>query len=393
MSSFVGFEVLRKDPFRVFFPVGVLVGIFGSMLWPLAAWKPEVFGYPSEGHRYLMIAGFLLAFVIGFLMTAIPRFTKTSTCSGIELISAIFLFALSHGAFLFLGIKVFFAGTALSVLVLVRFGLSRLAKRKDNPPSTFIFVGAGILLLGVCSILSMFNWNSQADLLIKNLFFQGSVLCLIIGVGSRLLPGIFGWAEIISEQRRIYERPIPYLKVVPKGLFVCVVCLITSFFIETLYLEYLGQWIRAVLISTIATYYWRLHRFPRNKTFLTAFLWISGWCILLGVVLDVFGVLPRADALHLLFVGGFSLMTLMIASRVTIAHCGGSGLFNENSNILLLVGVLVILSAFGRILSALSPAGYLQSLGVFGLVWAVALVTWGVAFIPAMLFGSRVVES
>ncbi len=389
MKSFVSFEVIKKDPFRIFFPLGVLVGIFGSMLWPLAAWRPAVFGYPTEVHRILMIAGFLLAFVIGFLMTAVPRFTKTSTASGVELISAVLLLVLSLGAFLFFGITVFLSGTFLSVLALVRFGSLRFVKRKDNPPSTFVFVGVGILLLGVSSVLSIFSWSVQTDLLVKNLFSQASVLCLIVGVGSRLLPGIFGWTEIVSAQRKIYERPIPFLKAVPKALFACVVVLIASFFVEAFYMNNLGQWIRAVLISGIAAYYWKLYRFPINRNFLTAFLWISGWFVLLGIVLNALGVLSHADSLHLLFIGGFSLMTLMIASRVTIAHCGESPLLNENSIILLLVGVLIFLSAVGRTLSTFSPAGYLPSLGAFGLAWSVALVIWGVVFIPAMLLTNK----
>ena len=63
---------LRAEPFRMFFPLGVFLGLVGVAIWPL------YFGgflemYPGTGHTRLMGQGFFGAFIFGFLGTALPR--------------------------------------------------------------------------------------------------------------------------------------------------------------------------------------------------------------------------------------------------------------------------------------------------------------------------------
>src|SRR4051812_38435254 len=65
-----------SNPFRLFFPLGILFGIIGVGHWVLwsVGWKiPEI----ALAHAALQTQGFLASFVIGFLMTAFPRFTGT----------------------------------------------------------------------------------------------------------------------------------------------------------------------------------------------------------------------------------------------------------------------------------------------------------------------------
>ena len=71
-----------EEPFRLFFPLGLVSGIVGLVLWPLFLWG-TVSIYPGIVHARLMIEGFMGAFIIGFLGTAGPRllsaphFTRT----------------------------------------------------------------------------------------------------------------------------------------------------------------------------------------------------------------------------------------------------------------------------------------------------------------------------
>ena len=68
------------EPFRIFFPAGILIGIAGVALWP-AYYAGLVVTYPGTGHARLMIEGFMASFIIGFLGTAGPRITTTSPFS------------------------------------------------------------------------------------------------------------------------------------------------------------------------------------------------------------------------------------------------------------------------------------------------------------------------
>ncbi|MDP0494831.1 MAG: NnrS family protein [Verrucomicrobiota bacterium JB024] len=64
--------VAEGEPYRVFFAVGTLLGVFGVSMWPAYAWG-LVDVYPGQTHARIMIEGFLSCFVVGFLGTAFPR--------------------------------------------------------------------------------------------------------------------------------------------------------------------------------------------------------------------------------------------------------------------------------------------------------------------------------
>ena len=49
----------------------------------------------------------------------------------------------------------------------------------------------------------------------KNLQYEGAIVAIILGVGSRLIPGIFGHLEIVQTQKSQNDKQLPYLKTVP----------------------------------------------------------------------------------------------------------------------------------------------------------------------------------
>src|SRR5207244_12233135 len=65
-----------SDPFRLFFPLGIVLGVAGVSIWP-AYWLGLTPGFSGRAHAFVQADGFLYAFVAGFLLTAIPRFTGT----------------------------------------------------------------------------------------------------------------------------------------------------------------------------------------------------------------------------------------------------------------------------------------------------------------------------
>src|SRR5262245_59599631 len=65
------------DPYRIFFPLGVLMGIAGVSIWPLFYWGWTQ-GYSGRAHAFVQTNCFLYAFIAGFLWTAVPRFTGTN---------------------------------------------------------------------------------------------------------------------------------------------------------------------------------------------------------------------------------------------------------------------------------------------------------------------------
>ena len=66
------------DPYRIFFPLGIILGAIGVSIWPLYYYGVTE-GYSGRAHAFTQTDGFLYAFIVGFLLTAIPRFTGTRT--------------------------------------------------------------------------------------------------------------------------------------------------------------------------------------------------------------------------------------------------------------------------------------------------------------------------
>src|SRR5262249_57767801 len=65
-----------REPYRVFFPLGMLFGLCGVAIWPLYSFGVTA-TYSGRSHAFVQIFGFLYAFIAGFLLTAVPRFTGT----------------------------------------------------------------------------------------------------------------------------------------------------------------------------------------------------------------------------------------------------------------------------------------------------------------------------
>src|SRR3989338_3766696 len=74
---------LRREPFRICFPLAVLVGLLGVNHWLAYAlgWSAMSSGFYHAG---LQVA-YMLGFIAGFLLTALPRFSSTPPATSVEL--------------------------------------------------------------------------------------------------------------------------------------------------------------------------------------------------------------------------------------------------------------------------------------------------------------------
>src|SRR5207237_10323488 len=76
MPSAAG-SIWRREPYRLLFPLGVLLAWAGVLHWFLLA--TGVFSeYRSIFHAFAQIEGFMTCFAVGFLFTLIPRRTATA---------------------------------------------------------------------------------------------------------------------------------------------------------------------------------------------------------------------------------------------------------------------------------------------------------------------------
>lgn len=360
----------RNEPYRFFFPLGTLFLLWGTLIWLPQIWNTS--DYPVLAHRYLMLNGFSASFIAGFLMTAVPKFSQTETARPFEII-LFFIFTIAGLIAAFLNLENYaYAFSALQAGSILLFLARRILKRKVNPPYSFLFIFAGIILWIVSGLMGIFTASDA----FKNLHYEGSIAAIILGVGSRLVPGILGHVEIVQSQRAHYETPKPFLMTVPLHYYGMIFTFVLSYFFN----DPVGISIRAAIVLTVGIFYWKLYQTPKDKTALTWNIWISCWLILGSFLLKAVWPQGFIHASHSFFISGIVLLTLLIATRVLQSH-GPKDKNLENLKLLYVVTFLIILASATRISAYLLPELYLRHLAYSSLVLAAAVILWAYRYL------------
>lgn len=373
------------DPYQLLFPIGIVHAMTGAAIWIF--YFSQKVPYPGQFHAHHMFSGFLLSFAAGFLLTAIPRFTGARRCSSRELVIAVAISVLSF----------VFDHSAIALIMLLfvsGFILRRLSEKSYNPPPHFIFLPAG-LLLGIAgsAILTLveLSWLDSRFALTGKLFlYYGTMLAFLLGIGAKLISALLGWAPVPTHQ----IKPLNTLKLdaveSPKILTPPVFQLslfLLGFILEALSLPELGRALRAACATWIGVQYWHLHRRPRSPGKLSFWIWISAWTLVIGLWVHTLFPSLGVHAAHLIFMSGFGLLTLLVASRVTLAHGGYALELESSSRIYAATSILIILAALTRF-TAVWTDSYFQHLAYAAAVWVIALAAWSIFFIPKILFHS-----
>jgi uncharacterized protein involved in response to NO len=366
-----------KEPYRLLFPLGTLFLLAGSLVWLPQLWSPG--DYPVLMHRYLMVNGFVGCFIGGFLMTAVPKFSQTSSARPWE--PLLFLMIIAIGlAFAYAQMeKIAFLFSALQALTLLVFLFPRMLKRKMNPPYSFVFVFSGLLMWFLSGLgIFLTDWEE-----FHALHFEGAIGSIILGVGSRLIPGILGHVEVVQAQRKIYESPESLLKVIPLHFYFLMFAFIGSYFLN----DYPGSILRALIFCVIGFFYWRIWQMPKDKSALTRCLWLCGWLIVVSFALKASWQEGYIHASHAFFIAGIVLLCLLIAIRVLQSH-GPQDKRIENKKVIYVVTSLVVLAASTRVSAILMPDHYLSHLGYSSLVLVTAILLWSYHFLRYSLMVS-----
>lgn len=372
--------VAAGEPFRLLFPLGTLIGIFGVALWPLFIWKVTP-AYPVTMHSRIMIEGFLTSFVVGFLGTALPRLIGSPKLSLVE--AGGFAAALCGVAWLqgtgrtLSGDVLFFCLIATLIFLMS----VRAIFRRDTPPPAFVLVAMGMAcaLLGsaihVVAAVAPSVLPEAATPLGRLLLNQGYLLLPIMGIGAFLLPRFFGLPS-----RQSFEESM----VLPPGwgrgaLFAlaCGLAVVAGFVLEAAGHPSIGCGLRA---AALAVYFLRevpFHRAGFGGGSLALGLRISLAAIPIGYILMAVQPAHSLAFLHVVFITGFSLLTFIVASRVVLGHSGQSSQFRATLRPVLVLCVLVSLAMFSRVSADWLPAGRMGHYAYAAIAWIAGALLWG----------------
>lgn len=372
-----------KEPFRVFFPAGVLAGILGVALWPLH-FSGIVSFYPGQAHVRLMAYGFFGAFIFGFLGTALPRMfsARPFGLRNVALLGVVY----SAMVIAFAAGKIVWGDALLLVLLLLFFTIviPRALQRKDTPPPGFVLVGLAWMCVIAGAVLAIFQTRMELDLFWVNLqrllSSQGFVLLPILGIGPFLLPRFFG----LESTHDFPEMTRPSSAWLRKALLALMAGLAV---IASFVLEARGEfrWAHGLRFATCLIYLgleFPFSRAPKFSSSLGASLRVA-FAILLAGFLTV-AVFPeyRVGLLHLTLVGGFAVITFVVATRVVFGHSGNlPGLKTGNRWLLVAVG-LMLFGMATRISGDFWPKIMASHYNYGALLWAAGVLIWAWKVLP-----------
>lgn len=360
---------LASEPFRLFFASGVVWSVIAVSLWPLF-YAGKLAYYPNAVHARLMIEAFGGAFVTGFLGTAGPRIASAPRLTLGEL-GAFFLL---HQASAICHLRqATYAGDLLFVVLLLGLLGSlayRLARFSDEPPPPALLLAMAGLLSGIAGALLIQTPATATDpvrlRLASLLLYQGFLLAPVLGIGSfffpRILGGGFGEPQTPGEWRR---RRI--------GALAAILLLGASFGVEIRGSGAAGLLLRA---ATFAGYLLTQVRWskaagdpPRGSLAMgtMAALVCGGTGLLLAGMFYPLHIYLE----HLLYIGGFGLLMLMVASRVLFGHSGELAGFARRSGLVRFLVFLGLLAAVTR-----ASTGFLPDMMISHHIYAAW--TWGI---------------
>jgi uncharacterized protein involved in response to NO len=367
------------DPYRLFFPLGIVLGAMGVAIWPFYYYGATA-TYSGRAHAFVQTDGFLYAFIVGFLLTAVPRFTGTDAPSSpvqYVLAAAIAFTAIAFESQYFVAGQTAFLISHCVFLVLI---IRRFRRRKSDPPETFPLVGLGLFCGLLAALINAgIAWNLVGpswDPLGKRLLTEGMVLLLVLGIGGFLGPRLLGFAQLpqftnLEKRGNPTGKRVLLYKVAGLAILISLVSeygfgLSRMAFVRALAVTF-------VVLSTLQP--WKL---PAVRTTLAWSVWAAHWFVILAVWIVALVPRYRIDLLHVLFIGGFTLLILAVGTRVTLSH-GGHPLAKEQRSWPLRIAVTAgLIALLARIGAPFSGFTYFAHLAWAGILWIGGVGLWGV---------------
>ena len=382
----ISFADVGREPFRVFFPAGVLAGIVGVALWPLH-FANVLELYPGLGHARIMAYGLFGAFIIGFLGTAMPRLLSAKPLHALQVLLLVAMHAVMVAAFA--GGKIFL-GDALFLGLLVTlagFMATRAKQRRDTPPPGFVLVGLAFLCVAVGGVLAIVQNYRELDgfwiTLQRLLSYQGFVLLPILGIGPFILPRFFG----MQNQQDFAEALAPAAGWWRKAF----IALLAGAFIIASFLMEARGWSRmayALRFGTTLVYLFLempFHRAPQATNALGAAIRIAFVGVLAGFLAVAVFPAHRVSLLHLTLVGGFAIITFVVATRVVFGHSGNLALLKGRNRWVLVAVGLMLLGMATRISGDFWPQVLASHYTYGALLWIAGVLLWAAYVLPKVL--------
>jgi uncharacterized protein involved in response to NO len=207
-------------------------------------------------------------------------------------------------------------------------------------------------------------WLHEAG---RDLVLQGVLSCLVIGVGTLIVPHVTR-GDAPSELRSASATRLCYA--LAGSAFA------GSFFVEQLLSRPLGFALRSFVAGAAFIPGARLWRRPSLPGVHRWLIWGSCWALPLGYALAAAFPEYRKACLHVVFIGCFATLVFSVALHVVLTHSGRSEELAKRRAPLLLLGALLAAALLARALFDLDRAHLRLWLGTAATAFVGATLVW-----------------
>ncbi len=376
-------SIWRGEPFRIFFPLGVLFAWIGVGHWLMYTTGVST-SYSCKIHGLVQMQAFMMAFAAGFLLTAVPRRTQTSAVSAAEMVAlAVALIVTTAGALAGQWLVSEIAYAAVFVL-LAQFAIRRFIGRAAGrrPPAAFVLVPIaalhGIVGAALVAMGEFQNVPPSADHLGMLFIEQGVFLCLAVGIGGLVLPLMSGTPpppDLGSSPRESWKA----MAYATAGA-----AIFLSLILEQFGFQRIGPLLRATVVAIglgLGGGAWRL---PGKTGVHRKLVWLATWMMPVGLIASALWPDYRVPALHILFIGGFGLMAFGVATHVSQSHLDLQRHALGRPPAVIIMAAAFALALFIRFTADASDT-YFQHLGWASAVWIFGSAAWLAFLGPKLL--------
>lgn len=353
-------------PYQLLFPVGIFCALLAVAIWFIQ--DLQLFMTPVMlVHGKLVVGGFLWSFILGFLMTALPKMSGTASANTFEKLLALgFVFLQVFNSWNIDG-RYFYGTQIVIVLFLIIFAARRLIVAKKTVPVFFSHIGLALVL----AIAGCAYYFSGRTLMGLHLFHVGTVLLLVLGIGTRFYSFLSGLPSTFETSSSPSRRMLFHLM----GVSIAAL----------LFLAGSGQHWAYLALTILLSYYlitvWQVNRPSDRPSALKFAVRIVAASIPTSFFLCWLYPMHVVTYLHVLFIGCFTLITLGVATRVTLAHGSYSTDRETTSRALWILLVCILLALISRALYGHTTGDLKRSfLHLGGAFWFIGLAAWCYSF-------------
>lgn len=345
MTEKTGLAVLSRG-FRPFFPVALLVGGYLIAQWAMVltgAVSAPTWMIASRWHAHEMVFGYTLAVVAGFLLTAVPHWTKKETPTGGPLAALVGVWLVARFAMQGTALPELRSAIALLFPIALTAVIGRVIVSAGNRRNYMIVAILGAL--AVSNAVTLFVPSASAAALFGAVHL---IAALMVVIGGRIVP-MFTRNKLGVQARNVatLER-LAIVSTLLAGVALTVQAVRPAWFT----VELVGVVALACGVFSLARMAtWKslaAMREPMLAVLHVGSAWVGVGYLLIGYALLTGG--STLGPMHALTVGGIGTLTLGMIVRVSLGHTGRPIVTHRGA---LLGFVLVAVGALGRVFGEL----------------------------------------